>query len=95
MTQKLKKNDVEKVAVDTAELKSVLVEQKDFLVPMVEQAVQAILEVEMEECLRAGRYERSEERTGYRSRHYPRKLITRVGAAGLGPWSGITEKRAT
>lgn len=83
MTQKLKKNDPENITVDAAELKSVLVGQKDFLVPIVEQALQTILEVEMEECLRAGRYERSEERTGYRSGHYPRKLITRVGTLVL------------
>lgn len=83
MTQKLKKNDRQNVAVDATELKSVLVEQKDFLVPIVEQAVQTILEVEMEECLRAGRYERNEERTGYRSGHYHRKLITRVGTLVL------------
>jgi len=83
MTQKLKKNDPENVTVDATELKSVLVEQKDFLVPIVEQAVQTILEVEMEECLRAGRYERNQERTGYRSGHYQRKLITRVGTLVL------------
>jgi putative transposase len=83
MTQKLKKNDPENVTVDATELKSVLVEQKDFLVPIVEQAVQTILEVEMEECLQAGRYERSQERTGYRSGHYHRKLLTRVGTLVL------------
>ncbi len=83
MTQKLKKNDPQNVTVDATELKSVLVEQKDFLVPMVEQAVQTILEVEMEQCLRAGRYERNQERAGYRSGHYQRKLITRVGTLVL------------
>ncbi len=83
MTQKLKKNDPQNVTVDATELKSVLAEQKDFLVPIVEQAVQTILVVEMEECLQAGRYERSAERTGYRSGHYPRKLITRVGTLML------------
>jgi transposase-like protein len=83
MTQKLKKIDPENITVDAAQLKSVLVEQKDFLVPIVEQAVQTILEVEMEECLQAGRYERSPERVGYRSGHYHRKLITRVGTLVL------------
>ena len=33
----------------------------------MEQAVQTILELEMEECLQAGKYERSEDRGGYRS----------------------------
>jgi hypothetical protein len=32
-------------------VKAILSEQEDFLRPVVEQAVQTILEVEMEECL--------------------------------------------
>ncbi len=83
MTQKRKKNDEAKVTVDATELKSVLMDQKDFLAPIVEQAVQTILEVEMEECVQAGRYERSGERTGYRSGYYRRKLVTRVGTLVL------------
>ena len=83
MTQKSKKNNETKVTVNAAELKSVLMEQKDFLAPIVEQAVQTILEVEMEECVQAGRYERNDERSGYRSGSYRRKLITRVGTLVL------------
>lgn len=69
--------------VDEAQMKSVLMEQKDFLVPVVQEAVQAILEVEMEECLQAGKHERSPDRLGYRSGYYRRRLITRVGTMVL------------
>jgi putative transposase len=83
MTQKAKTNDAKKVTLDETEMKSVLMEQKDFLVPVVQEAVQAILEVEMEECLQAGKHERSEQRLGYRSGYYRRRLITRVGTMVL------------
>jgi transposase-like protein len=81
MTQKPKSKvtDPKKITLDVAEMKSVLMEQKDFLAPVVQEAVQAILELEMEECLQAGKYERSAERAGYRSGYYRRRLITRVG----------------
>jgi transposase-like protein len=64
-------------------VKNVLVEQKDFLVPMVQEAMQTVLEMEMEETLGAGRYERNEGRVGYRSGYYRRRLITRVGTIQL------------
>jgi len=83
MTSKVKKNDGKKITLDVAALKSVLQEQPDFLQPVVEEAVQAILEVEMEECLQAGKHERSEQRLGYRSGYYRRRLITRVGTLWL------------
>ena len=60
----------EKVSVSIPEVKAILSGQEDFLRPVVQQAVQSILEVEMEECLQAGRYERSEAPTGYRSGYY-------------------------
>lgn len=83
MTRKAKKNDGTKVTLDVGEMKSVLMEQKDFLAPVVQEAVQAILEVEMEECLQAGKHERCEGRMGYRSGYYRRRLITRVGTMVL------------
>lgn len=83
MTQKAKKNDRTKITLDVAEMKTVLMEQKDFLQPVVQEAVEAILEVEMEECLQAGKHERSAERLGYRSGYYRRRLITRVGTMVL------------
>lgn len=79
MTPKAKKNDSTKVTLDMTEMKSVLMEQKDFLTPVVQEAVQAILELEMEECLQAGKHERCEQWLGYRSGYYRRRLITRVG----------------
>ena len=86
MTQKNQANErksADKVAVEAEEIKAVLVEQRDFLQPVVEEAVQAILEMEMEECLQAGKHERSEQRLGYRSGYYRRRLITRVGTMVL------------
>jgi putative transposase len=83
MTQKSKPNDGKNVTLDGVEMKTVLMEQKDFLVPVVQEALQAILEVEMEECLQAGKHERRAERLGYRSGYYRRRLITRVGTLVL------------
>lgn len=83
MTSKAKKNDAGKVSLDVAQVKSVLMEQPDFLEPVVQAAVQSILEVEMEECLQAGKHERSDQRLGYRSGYYRRRLITRVGTLVL------------
>jgi len=83
MTQKLNKSGGGKVVLDQGEMKSVLREQADFLVPVVQEAVQTILEVEMAECLQAGKHERNEERLGYRSGYYRRRLITRVGTLVL------------
>jgi putative transposase len=83
MTSKAKKNDEPKVTLDVAQVKSVLMEQPDFLAPVVQAAVQSILEVEMAECLQAGKHERSEGRLGYRSGYYRRRLITRVGTLVL------------
>jgi putative transposase len=77
------KENSKRVALDEGEVKNVLVEQKDFLVPMVQEAMQTVLEMEMAECLQAVRYERSEERTGYRSGYYRRRLVTRVGTISL------------
>ena len=83
MTPKAKKNDGTKITLDVAPVKSVLMEQPDSLQPVVHEAVQAILEVEMEECLQAGKHKRSEQRLGYRSGYYRRRLITRVGTLWL------------
>jgi transposase-like protein len=90
MTPKAKKNDGTKVTLDAAEMKSVLMAQPDFLQSVVQEAVQAMLEVEMEECLQAGKHERSAERLGYRSGYYRRRLITRVGTI----WLRVPQDRA-
>lgn len=84
MTQKTRgSTNAKTVTVEPAQMKSVLMEQKDFLLPVVQEAVQAILEVEMEQCLHAGPYERTAQRVGYRSGYYGRRLITRVGTIVL------------
>ena len=83
MTQKAKMNNGTKLALNVDEVKTVLMAQRDFLQPLVQEVVQAILEVEMAECLQAGKYERNQERLGYRSGYYRRGLITRVGTMVL------------
>jgi len=83
MTPKSNETNVKRVKLDEAPMKSVLMDQKDFLLPVVQEVVQTILEVEMEECLQAGKHERSAERLGYRSGYYRRRLITRVGTLVL------------
>jgi putative transposase len=83
MTPKSKQISKPSVTVDVAQMKSVLMEQPEFLVPVVQEAVQAILEVEMAECLQADKHERSDQRLGYRSGYYRRRLITRVGTLVL------------
>jgi putative transposase len=60
-----------------------LVKEGDYLRTVVEEVVQQILEVEMEESLRAGKSERTASRRGYRSGYYQRTLITRVGKLEL------------
>jgi len=81
--QAKERKGADKVAVEPEEIKAVLVEQRDFLQPVVQEAVQAILEMEMEECLQAGKHERTDDRQGYRSGYYRRRLITRVGTMVL------------
>src|SRR5271165_2937203 len=67
-------------------LKATLIEavkEENFLRPLVEQIVQQILEAEMDEMLGAEKSERTSSRQGYRSGHYPRRLVTRVGKLEL------------
>ena len=60
-------------------MKSVLMEQTNFLQPVVQEALQSTLEVEVAECLQVCEHERGNQRLGYRSGHYRRRLIVRVG----------------
>lgn len=83
MTRKSKSTDAKKITLDVAEMKSVLMAPPNFLQPVVQEAVPAILEVELAECLQAGKHERSDQRLGYRSGYYRRRLITRVGTMVL------------
>ncbi len=45
----------------------------------VEETLNGLLEAEAEKLTQAARYERSEERQGYRSGHYSRNLTTTSG----------------
>lgn len=50
---------------------------------LMEKVFNQILQAEMSDHLGAGRYERSEDRTGYRNGSYERELTTRVGQLTL------------
>lgn len=69
--------------IGNAELKELMAGNADFLKPLVQQVVQDVLESEMEDLLQAARHERAQGRTGYRSGHYSRGLVTRVGKIEL------------
>ena len=60
-----------------------LLDAPDFLRDLVQQALQTLLEAEMEAHLGAAPYERTEQRRGYRNGYKPRQLTTRVGTLEL------------
>src|SRR3546814_4114740 len=64
-------------------VKELLAQEPDALLEIVRSVMQAMLEAEMDEALGAGKSERSDARLGYRSGHYPRTLVTRVGTLEL------------
>ena len=68
-------------------VKQLLGQDQDLLRPLVQGLVQGlvqeVLEAEMDECLQAGKHERTARRLGYRSGYYERCLITRVGKLEL------------
>jgi putative transposase len=66
-----------------ANWKEQLASQEDFLRAVVREAVQQILEAEMDEALGAEKGERTASRQGYRSGYYNRTLVTRVGRLEL------------
>lgn len=63
--------------------KALMAEQEDFLRPLIQEVVQQVLEAEMDEALGAEKGERTTNRLGYRSGHYGRTLVTRVGKLEL------------
>jgi putative transposase len=65
------------------ELKALIGQDDDLIRGIVQMTVQEFLEAEMNDAPGATKSERSEGRLGYRSGHYPRKLITRVGTLEL------------
>jgi putative transposase len=76
MTKKELKPNVSKV-------KEMLIDEKDFLKVLIQEALNECLEAEMKESLNAARYERTEQREAYRSGYYQRSLNTRVGKIEL------------
>lgn len=56
---------------------------KDLVRGSVEEMLNGLLEAEAQKLTQAAKYERSEERQGYRSGHYSRKLTTTSGAVTL------------
>jgi transposase-like protein len=74
---------VTKIRPDVARIKALVEQDRDFLKPLIQAALQEILEAEMSEALGAGKGERCDGRLGYRSGYYTRSLITRVGKLEL------------
>ena len=54
-------------------------ELKDLVRSSVEETLNALLDQEAEELVKAGRYERSGNRSGYCAGHYDRKFSTTSG----------------
>lgn len=65
------------------QLLSSLMSDKHTLAELLEDILNQVLETQAADQLGAGRYERSEERTGYRNGYRPRSLYTRVGTLTL------------
>lgn len=74
---------VTKIRPDVVRIKALVEQDRDFLKPLIQAALQEILEAEMSEALGAGKGERCDGRLGYRSGYYTRSLITRVGKLEL------------
>jgi putative transposase len=66
-----------------AAVKELLEHEREGLREIVRSVMQAMLEAEMDEAVGASKGERTEGRLGYRSGHYGRTLITRVGKLEL------------
>src|SRR5690606_13100276 len=67
----------------SAAVKDILLSSPDGLRDVIRAVMQEVLEAEMDEALGAGKGERTVERLGYRSGHYGRTLVTRVGKLEL------------
>jgi len=67
----------------SAGVKGILSQDQDLLRSLMQMMMQGTLDAEMDECIGAQRYERSDGRRGYRSGYYSRSLLTRVGKIEL------------
>ena len=72
-----------KIKSGKIDVKALLAEDEEFLRALVRTALQEVLETEMTETVGAEKGERTAGRLGYRSGHYGRTLITRVGKLEL------------
>ncbi len=79
MTQN--KTDLKETMI--AQFKQALKEDTDFLRPLIQTVAQELLEEEMNAAVGARKGERTHERLSYRSGHYRRSLVTRVGKIEL------------
>jgi putative transposase len=64
-------------------LEELMSKDQELLKSLVQEALQETLEAQMSECVGAQPHERASGRVGYRSGHYTRGLITRVGKIEL------------
>ena len=64
-------------------LEQQLADDQEFPKTTVREALEEVLEAEMEEALGAGKGERTADRLGYRSSYYTRGLVTRIGKIEL------------
>ena len=71
------------VTSGTIDIQALLESEGDYLKAMVSAIVEATLEAEMTTALGAEKGERTAGRLGYRSGHYTRSLVTRVGTLEL------------
>ena len=76
------KRDNEAINLTKQDLMQILTED-DSIKTLLQKLLQEVLEAEMDAALQAGKSERTTGRTGYRSGHYPRTLVTRVGKLEL------------
>lgn len=67
----------------TGSVKEILLSNPDGFRDVIRAVMQEMLEAEMDEALGASKSERTPERLGYRSGHYGRTLMTRVGKLEL------------
>jgi transposase-like protein len=74
---------VTKIRSKASPVKELLSEDREFLKPLIQTALQEVLEAEMSDALCAEKGERTQVRLGYRSGYYTRFLITRIGKLEL------------
>ncbi|MCY0898142.1 MAG: IS256 family transposase [Firmicutes bacterium] len=71
------------ITLDDSTIQALVGQKDQALALLVQQVLNQVLEAEVAEYLQADRYERVEERRGYRNGTYSRRLTTRVGTITL------------